>query len=358
MEERFIGLQEEVVKNIRMIYEHLQDDYSRDIFENRLLYALTGDRKFIDKILLNLPQRKQLDRAIEKCKEHIDNLVVWGTGHDLVVLSRLYPDFKIPLFCDIDEKKQREGYNGIPVLSPDELIQDKKNVYVAVNTANYHKEIVDYLLNNEFEKEKIIDLGNISQELYNGQYFDLDIMESRKEEVFIDGGCFDCGTDMLFTEWCHGQYKKIYAFEPDFNNYNKCLKKSKENNIENFVILNKGLWDSATTLSFNAKGTGASKVVEEEDVETVTIGTVSIDEIVGEEKVSLIKLDVEGAELKALQGAEKTIKRDKPRLAICIYHKVEDVVELLEYILKLNREYKLYIRHYHYENIETVVYAI
>ena len=59
MEEGFIGLQEEVVKNIRMIYQHLQDSYSRDIFVNRVLYVLTGDGKFINRILLDLPHRKQ-----------------------------------------------------------------------------------------------------------------------------------------------------------------------------------------------------------------------------------------------------------------------------------------------------------
>ena len=275
-----------------------------------------------------------------------------------MAISRLYPDFKFRYYCDKDEKKQKEGFMGLPVLSPEELISKSDDVYVVVNTANYHCEIVDFLISNGFKKDKIFDFGAISEELYKNQYFDLNIMQPRQEELFIDGGCFDCGTDIQFIEWCGGQYNKIYAFEPDKMNYMKCLKKRDEKGISNISIYNKGLWDTATELSFTANGNGSSRVVGEQEENVITIDTVCIDDVVSEEKVSLIKLDVEGAELKALQGAQKTIKRDRPRLAVCIYHKPQDIVEILEFILSLHDDYKLYIRHYHYEYIETVVYAI
>ena len=83
-----------------------------------------------------------------------------------------------------------------------------------------------------------------------------------------------------------------------------------------------------------------------------------IDEIVGEDKVSFIKMDIEGAELKALEGAKETILKWYPRLAICIYHKYEDIYEIGDYILSLNPNYKLYIRHYSTCMWETVLYAV
>jgi len=67
---------------------------------------------------------------------------------------------------------------------------------------------------------------------------------------------------------------------------------------------------------------------------------------------------VEGAELEALQGAKQTISRNHPRLAICIYHKPEDVMMIPEYILSLHNGYKLYIRHYQISQCETIVYAL
>ena len=85
---------------------------------------------------------------------------------------------------------------------------------------------------------------------------------------------------------------------------------------------------------------------------------VTLDEIIKDEKVTYIKLDVEGSELKALEGAKNTIKKNKPRLAICIYHKLEDILELPLYILDLVPEYKFYIRHYCSCMWETVLYAV
>ena len=69
-------------------------------------------------------------------------------------------------------------------------------------------------------------------------------------------------------------------------------------------------------------------------------------------------MDIEGAELSALHGAEKTIKRDKPVLAICVYHKREDLIAIPQYIKELVPEYKLYLRaHFPYAS-ELVLYAI
>ena len=84
-----------------------------------------------------------------------------------------------------------------------------------------------------------------------------------------------------------------------------------------------------------------------------------IDEAIAEgDKVTFIKMDVEGAELESLKGAEKTIRRDKPKLAICIYHKPEDMWTIPLYIKELVPEYKLYIRHHSSGVCETVLYAV
>lgn len=69
-------------------------------------------------------------------------------------------------------------------------------------------------------------------------------------------------------------------------------------------------------------------------------------------------MDIEGSELKALKGAEKTIRENKPRLAICIYHKRMDLIEIAAYLLKLVPEYRFYIRHYWSNMWETVLYAL
>ena len=69
-------------------------------------------------------------------------------------------------------------------------------------------------------------------------------------------------------------------------------------------------------------------------------------------------MDVEGAELRSLEGAKKTILKNRPKLAICIYHKPEDMITLPEFVLGLGLDYKLYIRSHSNAENEVVMYAV
>lgn len=69
-------------------------------------------------------------------------------------------------------------------------------------------------------------------------------------------------------------------------------------------------------------------------------------------------MDIEGSELKALEGARNIIEKYIPRLAVCIYHKPEDIILIEEYLLNLNPDYHFYIRHYASNMWETVLYAV
>jgi hypothetical protein len=74
--------------------------------------------------------------------------------------------------------------------------------------------------------------------------------------------------------------------------------------------------------------------------------------------VTFLKMDIEGAEQSALRGAEKTIKKHRPILAVCVYHKVEDIWEIPTYIHNIMPDYKLYLRHYTHSATETVCYGV
>ena len=87
------------------------------------------------------------------------------------------------------------------------------------------------------------------------------------------------------------------------------------------------------------------------------IKTISIDEMLDGDKATYIKFDIEGAEMAALEGAKKTIQKHKPKLAISIYHKEDDLWKIPFYIKEKYPWYRLYMRHYTSVTTETVLYA-
>lgn len=89
-----------------------------------------------------------------------------------------------------------------------------------------------------------------------------------------------------------------------------------------------------------------------------------LNQIVGEEKITFINADIEGAELVMLQHLSRSIVQEHPVLALCVYHKKEDLVEIPQYILNLYDGYRFALRKYafcfgnHLRNEELVLYAI
>jgi hypothetical protein len=71
-----------------------------------------------------------------------------------------------------------------------------------------------------------------------------------------------------------------------------------------------------------------------------------------------IKMDLEGWELKALQGAVRHIREDHPKLAIAVYHHPSDFWRIPEFILSIRDDYDLYLRHYTEGWSETVMYFV
>ena len=129
-------------------------------------------------------------------------------------------------------------------------------------------------------------------------------------------------------------------------------------NLRNVVCVPCGMWSEKTELRFRANGTQWAGIVEGEEQATIKIPVDSIDNVCSGDKVTLIKMDIEGSEIEALNGAVNVIKRDKPRLAICIYHKPEHLYAIPLWIKKTVPEYKLYIRHHSDTRwTDTVLYA-
>ena len=88
------------------------------------------------------------------------------------------------------------------------------------------------------------------------------------------------------------------------------------------------------------------------------ISVTSLDEAIGNEQVTFIKMDVEGAELPTLKGAKTLIDRFHPDMAICIYHSDADMISIAEYVKQVHPFYDLYVRHYSRFYADTILYAL
>lgn len=165
-----------------------------------------------------------------------------------------------------------------------------------------------------------------------------DILKLTDNEVIADLGAYDGDTIREFTDCTGGRYKHIYALEPDEKNYRKLCRNTE--NMANITTYNIGAWCKADTLIFDKKAGRNSRLSSN----GIPVKVSDIDSLIND-RLTMIKMDIEGSELMALCGCEKTIKAYKPKLYVCAYHRNEDLFALPIKILELDESYKIYFRH-------------
>lgn len=211
------------------------------------------------------------------------------------------------------------------------------------------EELITAKLN--FDGRKLINLAD------SRQYFnELTYLHNPQNEIYVDCGAYNGDTILRYADFTNGLYKKIYAIEPDKQNVRMLIKNTEH--LSRLEIVAKGTWKEKTSLKFMEDGS-ASRVTKNSknpDVEVVTI-----DEVVKSDKVTFIKMDVEGSEVESLKGAKNTIRQNMPKLAICCYHKKDDIINFYYYLKAFNNnntKYVFYLRHHSNSVYETVFYAI
>lgn len=158
-----------------------------------------------------------------------------------------------------------------------------------------------------------------------------EVLSSIDGKVIIDGGGLNGDTALTFHH--HFPNSEIHVYEP-LEHYVDIINKFLAEDNCNYKIkpINKGLGDNAER-KFIRFMAGANLA----DITT-------IDTEYKDRQIGLIKLDTEGMETSIIKGAERVIERDKPVLAIAIYHRPEDFFELKDKIKLLNSGYKFMIR--------------
>ena len=343
-------------------------------------------------------------------------LILWGAGYRAAQFINHNRKLDVAYICDNDPAKAGKFLMNIPIVNLSRLTNENPDDFVilathgqiqdvlqsdAVSTKKHNLFILDALnsegeyttyffdhynellatvdmLNDDLSKRTLLKIAEYKQSGINDwsaiytpyEYYLLEMYEHYicHDEVIIDGGGYIGDTIQKFIEFFGSTLKRAYSFEPA----PACMKQLTDvvasNPQYDLIVKPYGLSDKNETVEFvfqkNAWAGSHLKdrrILDNEskyDNESMFIEVRALDHIIPEnEKITFIKMDVEGAEFKSILGAKGLIQKWKPRLAIAIYHSAHDYIQIPKLIRGIVPEYKLFIRHHTTNGADTVLYA-
>jgi len=196
-----------------------------------------------------------------------------------------------------------------------------------------------------------------------GRYFAEDLIPSRLFAHFVDCGAFDGDT---LREWLDGPARQFpperlryHAFEPDPDNFSlleRCVAGLPDALRSRVALHASAVGDAAGSVGLIQGGDGSGVY---QGVETGPVTPIArLDEVLAGDEVGVIKMDVEGFEPFALEGARGLLERQRPALLISVYHRPEHLWKIPLWIHDLGLGYRVHLRHHSTTSSETVCYGV
>ena len=337
------------------------------------------NENFIDNLILQLKQQsifsfediKKFQNKItdEFVKESCINYFVWFKDN--------YKSLEY--FYDLlEDKAEKQLYLKMIVsklLGPVYVTAQEKEKYI------HSRDIFDSLLvdnsvrqlKSVTRKLKFYDLSKLGYDIkvygaralldklvIHNQYSYKDCKVEKGGFVIDAGGCWG-DTSLIFSSMV-GNDGRIFTFEFFDDNLN-ILKENFSHNknlSENIILTEHPIYNKSNKILYLNHACADITTLTENKNNLNQYKTICIDDFVEKnkvEKIDFIKMDIEGCELKALQGAINTLKKYKPKLAIAAYHKYEDYYEIPKFLNELNAGYKFYFANYTLGFTDTVIYV-
>ncbi len=326
-------------EELQRIYHAMGDAASKTIYRRRLLYSLLGDQEEITKLVYESSPAGALLSASKVC--------YYGAGEGA---GWLVPYNRNARF--VIDRHKTGVFGGLPILSLDDFLKlpDCKE-YLIILTVG--KEAALREIKAELDRHGLQYLHAYHDLRYaDRQYFDLRQLNLRNE-FFVDVGALDGETTKYFLE--HFENGHAYVLEPNPEQFQRA--RERLGAYPQAELFPYGAYDENTRLMFDIDAADVSSARISENG-TVSVEVRRLDDLLENRPVTFLKMDIEGSELAALRGAERIIREQRPKLAICVYHKPEDMWEIPSFILNCHPDYKLYLRHYSISYTETVLYAV
>lgn len=365
---------------------------------------------------------KDLEKEKIKYEEEFLNKVksfkkvmLWGMSECAVEAIQFFSKngIKVDGIYDNNVFKNGKSYLNINIMIPDHSIYDKDTALIV--TCSYYETIRESLLKNdsnidnrlfmydgyfledksinyyddnkekilncyrtlEDEKSKLLYINllkyryirdiNLIKDLYDSRlncYLDTIFLNNYKKGLYVDAGSYNADFITTLNDRIDLTDSKFYIFEP-----NKIFSQNIRENLKDrydYKVFEVALCDKKGKMEFQQIDSSTSHLVDKKynaykntlDKNVELVETNTIDNILDNIKVTGIKIDIEGSEQAMLKGSINTIKRDRPILLISVYHKWNDLWEIQDELVKLNLNYKFYLRHYSLSVAKTILYCI
>lgn len=325
-------------------------------------------------------------KLLKKYKIKVDYIIdnnsnIWGTTYNnipiesadiLLKFNTLYIIISAPSHLDsiINQIKSLSNRHIIIQFDPSlEIIQEnnyKERRDFYLSNADYFQSFYNILSDNlsKLTLEKTIE-GALTSNYYcyneiatNNQYFpDIIMSNLTDKEVFLDIGAYTGDSSLEFIDAVKNNYSKIIGFEPKEENIKQAIQQINDNRVS-FYPYGVGEKNEHLYLYGEDGLDDFAHISNKQNDNCTEITIVSIDDFI-KEPYTYLKMDIEGMEIDALRGARKTIENYHPKLAISVYHKIDDLITIPNLIQKIDSSYKLYLRHYwKYCGTDTVLFAL
>ena len=238
---------------------------------------------------------------------------------------------------------------------PHRILRQKDDILKALSLLEDDASRSEYIA--QVRWRLLLDYDALPPAIDQEQYFSDDLFGLARDEVFVDCGAFDGDTIKAFLRR-RLDFGKILAYEPDPINFTRLesyLAKLPSSIRDRISARRLAIGASKGTVRFEAGGAEGSKVSRHGEVE---VECDALDAILDGCNPTYVKMDIEGAELEALQGAHKLLRRNCATWAVCLYHRPADLWQIPLFIASQSANHSFFVRKYGGEFWETVCYAV
>lgn len=323
-----------IERNAERVLNKLEDDLSRAVFNIRMNYLCTQDRViFAESILKICPDMHFGEIDTFLANNQLSHLCIVGKEDNAKYTYSVL---------------ERAGYSVNICEDVNEITLDDEVGFLV-----FDKQLQEELIKHEIDCHRIFYHSRHFTGRTGWQYFD--VFTPKEQEVFADIGAFSGDTASDFVRWCSGNYNQILLFEPNPFIIEKCQQRIQQEAIEHVVLYPVALSNKKGREYFQINESFPYTAKLNENGEHM-VDVVTMDEVCKDIPISFIKIDAEGEEKNIIEGAKNIINKYHPRMAVSVYHHLDDFVKLANQLLDIYPDYRLAFRHYHTDTNETILY--